>query len=114
MQARMRLTTRAQAVPCPRCAATTITGLTDPPAAWTATTDPIPLGPAEELHALIDGRLTYDLITTGPHHQLIYRSPTRITHHAYPVLATHKCPGPVPWTENPPPPGENIDNDIPF
>jgi hypothetical protein len=98
----MRLTARAHARPCPRCGAATVRGLTEPPAAWTAVTDPIPLGPAEEIQALLSGRMTYDLVTIGRHCELIARDQFRITRRDHPVLATHQCPGPVPWANIPP------------
>jgi hypothetical protein len=111
----MRLTTRARALPCPRCHATIVRGLTDPPAAWTALTDPVPLGAAQEAAALINGRFTYDLITTA-RPRLIYRDQFRITERNWPVLATHTCPGPVPWVNIPPSWKEGNDDSgtIPF
>src|SRR6478672_8013207 len=104
----MRLTTRAQTLPCPRCGATTIRALTASPGAYEAITDPVPLTAMTEAAALLKGKLTYDLVgdVTG-YWQLIRRDQHRIKHRDHPVLATHQCPGPIPWTP-PRPPVEEI------
>lgn len=113
----MRTTIRARLSPCPHCRAATIRGLTEPPAAWTAITDPVPLTPPAELAALAAGKFTYDLVTIASRPQLIHRDQHRILTRDWPVLATHQCPGPVPFTAIPPQCHRKENNDngtIPF
>jgi hypothetical protein len=107
--------TRAHATPCPSCGATTIRGLTHPPGAYQAITDPVPLTMIAEAAALLKGKLTYDLVSgiTG-HHELIRRDQHRIKQRDWPVLATHQCPGPVPWTPPRPPVEEIQPHEIPY
>lgn len=98
----MRLTTHAHLHRCPHCNAATIRALERPPLALEVRTDPIPLDTESEIRALITGRFTYDLVTIAAHQELFRRDQWRITERAWPVLATHKCPGPIPWESVPP------------
>ena len=110
-----RLSIRARLDRCPRCDAATIHALTAPPAAWEVRTDPVPLDPPGEILALIAGRMTYDLVTTAGHQQLLFRDQFRITGRKWPVLATHTCPGPIPWHAIPAPaPRKSLPDNPPF
>ena len=93
----MRDDTVARAHTCPRCGALTLRALDDEVAGLLAVVDPLPLdGPAAELAAILDGRTTYDLIGVY-RKRLAMRDELRIAAGSrYPVLATHRCPGPVP------------------
>ena len=97
----MRSTARAQAAPCPRCGATVVHAQTQPPGAYEAITDPLPLAMAAEAAALISGKLTYDLTADiSGHRYLIRRDQFRIKHRDWPVLATHQLPRPRPVDRN--------------
>jgi hypothetical protein len=48
--------------------------------------------------------MTYDLVTQITTTQLVHRDQFRIIRRDWPVLAEHKCPGPMQWAAIPPPP----------
>jgi hypothetical protein len=83
---------------CARCRALTIHALDAPVAALDIYLDPKPLNEIEELTALMSGRMTYDLIPVWGRHEIAHRDQWRIQKREYPVLATHRCPGPIPAT----------------
>lgn len=83
---------------CPRCHSLVIHALDAPVAAFDVRLDPLPLTETQELAALLTGRITYDLIPIGGHHEIALRDQWRIRTRKYPVLATHQCPGPIPAT----------------
>ena len=87
------ISTRARLDPCPRCHAPTIRALDSPTAGLDVRLDPTPLGLAEELHARISGRMTYDLIGGGDRKEIALRDQWSIRQRKWPVLPAHKCPG---------------------
>ena len=91
-------TTRARLTACPRCHAAVIRALDAPIAALDIRLDPVPLDIHAELAARLSGRSTYDLIPAAFHQEIEYRDPARIRKREYPVLAAHRCPGPIPAT----------------
>ncbi|MEV1202795.1 hypothetical protein [Microbispora rosea] len=89
-----RLSTTARMESCPRCHALTIRALDSPVAGLDVRLDPIPLDLVGEIQARLEGRATYDLIGTLKK-EIAYRNQWRIKKRKYPILPTHKCPGPV-------------------
>lgn len=80
---------------CPRCGAPVLIARPGRVAALDVTADAEPISPLEELQALLDGRLTWHLVTgaiTPP--RITWRGTTHIqagpTRH--PVLRDHRCP----------------------
>ena len=109
----VRLSTRPQLASCPRCGAAILRAMTAPPMAWEVRADPVPLDLAAEILALLAGRYTYDLATFAMRPELIWRDPCRILRRDWPVLATHRCPGPVPYFAIPPiADNKETDNDV--
>lgn len=101
----------AQLDVCHRCESHVILALDAPVMALTVRLDPVPLDAHAELSARLDGRWTYDLIDTGRRRELAYRDEHRILDRDHPVLATHRCPGPIPATtpiHEPPEPPEQV------
>lgn len=107
----MRLSIRAQLAPCPRCGSAILAARTRPPAAFDVRADPAPLAPAGEILALAAGRMTYDLVKYAGQFELINRDQWRIRRRDWPVVADHKCPGPIPWAAIPPPPEPETSDD---
>lgn len=97
-------TVRAELDRCRRCDAAIVHGWTTPPASSEVRAEPVPLDPAGELLALLDGRHTYDLMRIAMHNELVHRDPFRIKHRKWPVLATHRCPGLIHAAAIPAPP----------
>lgn len=91
-----RPSTRARLTACPRCRAAVIRALDSHIAGLDVRLDPVPLNIHAELTARISGRLTYDLLQAGFGHEIAYRDEMRIRKHEHPVLAEHRCPGPIP------------------
>ncbi|GLY81857.1 hypothetical protein [Actinoallomurus iriomotensis] len=89
---------QAVLVACGRCRCAVIHALDAPVCAFEVRLDPEPLTEIEELQALMSGRMTYDLIRVGHHHEIAYRDQWRIRKRKYPVLVTHQCPGRIPAT----------------
>ncbi|WP_152471670.1 hypothetical protein [Nocardiopsis gilva] len=87
---------RAQLDVCARCRAVVVLALDAPLAALTVRLDPVSLDPAQELHARLAGRLTYDLFPAGQHQEVAERDQFRIRQRHHHVLAAHECPGPIP------------------
>jgi hypothetical protein len=81
---------------CPRCRCLVIRALDAPVAAFDIRLDPEPLTEIGELTALLDGRMTYDLLPIAGHHEIANRDQWRMRQRKHPVLATHKCPGRIP------------------
>ena len=99
-------TRTARARRCPTCGALTILALDADRCAMTARADPLELDPADEAAALIAGRQTWTLRTTGGRPRLLRRDQWSIRAHpagstAEPVLAEHACGAPL---GRPPPP----------
>jgi hypothetical protein len=82
---------------CPRCHAQIIAGLDDDICATDAFVDPQPLAPLGELHARIDGLMTYDLAWRGVRYEIDWRDACQITgfppasRDAVDVVAEHRC-----------------------
>lgn len=77
---------------CPRCKNPILTGLDDDAAARTAHADPTPIAALGEALALLAGRATYDLMTTGQRKELWRRDQWHIQGaRKYPVLPEHRC-----------------------
>lgn len=78
--------------PCPLCRATVLAGLDADHAAMPVRCDPTPLTEMGEAVALLQGRVTYDLLPTKTGRELHERTPHFISKpRRYPVFATHKC-----------------------
>ncbi|MFC9089013.1 hypothetical protein [Nocardiopsis dassonvillei] len=116
---------RARLDVCPRCDAAIIVALDAAIAGLPVHADPAPLDGPAELAARLEGRLTYNLLGAGGlgSPALVERIPELIVHRKHPVVATHRCPGPIPASAIPPPaptrPAEPDlftphDNDAPF
>ncbi|GAA0989195.1 hypothetical protein GCM10009551_045660 [Nocardiopsis tropica] len=113
---------RARLDVCPRCESAIVVALDAAVAALPVRADPLHLDGHAELRARLEGRTTYNLLGLGglgaP--ALVERIPELIVHRKHPVVATHRCPGPIPASAIPPPspPGEpdlfTPPDDIPF
>ncbi|MEV2274056.1 hypothetical protein AB0I72_00590 [Nocardiopsis sp. NPDC049922] len=95
---------RARLDTCPRCSAAIIVALDAAVAGLPVHADPLPLDGPAELQARLEGRTTYNVVGHARVGQaLVERIPELIKHRRHPVVATHRCPGPVPATAIPPP-----------
>lgn len=88
---------------CPRCDAAIIVALDHHTAALTVRADPAPLDAENELHARLQGRLTYNVLGRNDL-QLHLRDTEHMASRPHPVVAAHTCPGPIPSTAIPAPP----------
>ncbi|MEO3851728.1 hypothetical protein ABGB09_29570 [Streptomyces sp. B8F3] len=83
---------------CPRCGALVLVARAGRTAALDVTADPQPLRPLDEVHALLEGRMTWHLVTgalgtrriTWRDIFAIRAGPAR-----HPVLRDHRCPPPA-------------------
>ena len=97
---------------CPRCDSAVILALDSAIAAIPVRADPVPLDAEAELQALLEGRTTYTLhIQTWTGRRTIStRLPEDMPRRDRPVIADHRCPGPIPATAIPPPPPDPDDH----
>lgn len=96
IEEKIRLTSDlAKPATCPRCNRPILTALAGQVAALTVRADPVPITPIEEIHALLQGRLTWHLVTQalGPP-RITWRGITAIRAGParHPVIADHACP----------------------
>jgi hypothetical protein len=96
IEEKIRLTSdHAKATTCRRCGRPIITAVAGHIAGLTVRADPEPLSATEEILALLDGRLTWHLITEALGTQRItWRDPTAIRAGPKPgrhVIADHRC-----------------------
>jgi len=105
---------RARLDVCPRCESAIIVALDATIAALPVRADPLHLDGPAELQARLEGRTTYNLIGTGGlgSPALVERIPELIVHRRHPVVATHRCPGPIPASAIPPPPAPTGEPDL--
>lgn len=85
----------AKPATCPRCGAPTLRARAGRIAALDVIADAHPIDLMAEIHALLDGRLTWHLITSALGVQRItWRTATHIRAGPakHPVLADHRCP----------------------
>ncbi|WP_063735588.1 hypothetical protein [Streptomyces sp. RTd22] len=80
---------------CPHCGASVLTARPGRVAAIDVTADAEPISPLDEIHALLEGRLTWHLVTgaiTPP--RITWRGATHIQAGParHPVLRDHRCP----------------------
>lgn len=91
-----RTSDHAKATTCRRCGHPILTAIAGHVAGLTVRADPEPMTPQQELLALLDGRLTWHLITEALGTQRItWRDPTAIRAGPKPdrhVIADHRCP----------------------
>ncbi|MFG1997892.1 hypothetical protein ACGFNU_01940 [Spirillospora sp. NPDC048911] len=81
---------------CRSCDALVMRALDAPVAGIDTRCDPVPLDTLGELSALVQRRRTFDAVPMGRHCELVHRDLWRIEHRRHPVVAEHRCPGPVP------------------
>lgn len=93
---------------CPRCNSAIILALDAPIAGRPVKADPLSLTAEEELQALLAGRTTYNLHIQkwATRRTLAVRLAEDMPHREHPVIADHRCPGPIPATHIPTPPTE--------
>jgi hypothetical protein len=91
----------ARATTCPRCHAPVLTARAGRIAALDVVADPEPINLTEEILALLQGRLTWHLITEWNRQRITWRHPTdiRAGPARHPVIADHTCPPNLPVQE---------------
>jgi hypothetical protein len=83
----------AKEAPCPRCGAPTLTARAGRTAALDVTADPQPITAVEEILALLEGRLTWHLITTAlGTTRIAWRDHQFRPFDKHPVVQDHLCP----------------------
>jgi hypothetical protein len=85
----------ARTTQCPGCHAPVLTARAGRVAALDVVADPQPLDPSAEILALLEGRLTWHLVTSALGTQRItWRGLTHIRHGParHPVIRDHRCP----------------------
>ncbi|WP_116248185.1 hypothetical protein [Nocardiopsis sp. FIRDI 009] len=89
---------------CASCESAVIVALDAAVAGIPVRADPITLDGPSELRARLEGRMTYNLVGHPVNGRfLVERIPELVRHRRHPVVAAHRCPGPVPVTAIPPP-----------
>ena len=78
---------------CTHCGAPVLRARAGRIAALDVVADPQPITATAEILARLEGRLTWRL-TTSPLgvQRILWRNPGFVAHHAYPVIADHRCP----------------------
>ncbi|WP_017602179.1 hypothetical protein [Nocardiopsis lucentensis] len=95
---------RARLDVCASCGSAVIVALDSAVAGIPVRADPLTLDEPSELRARVEGRMTYNLVghpVSG--RALVERIPELVVHRRHPVVAAHRCPGPVPATAIPQP-----------